>query len=130
MMWLDSVEISIRHRFECNVLRFEWSFSIRIKILAIMVGTLLLAFGFLWIGDRHLTAARYALEQEGPSEFVLKLRYGFTHSKCQGDFITVIFWQRGPKIPEREGYVCGGVFSPAHIEILPDAQQEIEELLD
>jgi len=91
-----------------------------------------IALGIRFSVDRRspLTAARYALEQEGPSEFVQKLRYGFTHSKCQGDFITVIFWQRGPKIPEREGYVCGGVFSPAHIEILPDAQQEIEELLN
>lgn len=99
-------------------------------VLAVLI---FIVLGWLicsWIGNHQLHNAKVLLEQAGPAELELHARYGFTHSRCGSDFVTVIFWQRGPRIPERQGYVCGGLFHPSEIQIVPFDEGLIQGLVD
>ena len=65
----------------------------------------------------RLAAAKKALQTVGPSEYALAVQYGY-NARCHS-VVAVGFWQRGPKIPERQGYVCGGFVTGAEILVVP-----------
>ncbi len=75
----------------------------------------LMALVAIWVGNIvRLQSARAVLDRAGPSERLIELELGF-NAYCGGDLISARFWQRGPRIPERWGYICGGVISQAII---------------
>lgn len=65
----------------------------------------------------RLAAARDVMERTGPSEYSLEISYG-PNSRCDG-LASVGFWQHGPGIPERQGYICGGVLTSPRMELVP-----------
>jgi hypothetical protein len=75
-----------------------------------------------------MTAARNLIESSGPSEFLLDPQFG-PNRYCGATLYSVGFWQQGPGIPERQGYVCGGLFSKAQFRIVPfDQGLTVEEI--
>src|SRR4051812_1310979 len=70
------------------------------------------------IGARYMSAAA-ALIRSTPSESVLELQWG-ANANCPGvTLASVAFWQQGPHLPERQGYVCGGLVSAPTIVVVP-----------
>ena len=86
-------------------------------------GSLVAFIALLYTNHRRLEAARTVLERAGPSEITTTLTYGF-NERCS-DIVSVAFWQRGPHMAERQGYVCGGAFGSARIEVVPFAKGAI-----
>lgn len=66
----------------------------------------------------RLEAAKAAIKSAGPSEYSIGLKIGF-NPRCGLTFVSVGFWQQGPRIPERQGYICGGLFTSTKIELVP-----------
>jgi hypothetical protein len=65
-----------------------------------------------------MTAARNLIESTGPSEYLLDPEFG-PNPLCGVTLYSVGFWQQGPGIPERQGYICGGLFGSAKFRIVP-----------
>lgn len=86
-----------------------------IKMFSLLVATLAI-FGYC--NYLRLEAARAKIRSSGPSEFTIGLKLGF-NPRCGLTFISVGFWQQGPGIPERQGYICGGVLTSAEMRLVP-----------
>lgn len=96
--------------------------------LAVMAAVITLSA--LWAASVKREAAIALLKAQGPSEIDAHVVYGFDHVRCSGEAMVVAFWQRGPNIPERQGYVCGGILAAPVIELVPFDEVMISGLLD
>jgi hypothetical protein len=73
---------------------------------------------FGYCNHLRLEAAQAKIQSSGPSEFRTGLKLGL-NPRCGMTFISVGFWQQGPGIPERQGYICGGVLTSAEMKLVP-----------
>jgi hypothetical protein len=74
----------------------------------------------------RLDAALAVIKSVGPSEYRIGVKLGL-NPRCGLTFVSVGFWQQGPGIPERQGYICGGLFTSAKMEVVPFDQGLILE---
>jgi hypothetical protein len=73
---------------------------------------------YAYSNQLRLESADAFLKGMGPSEQSIGLKLGF-NPRCGITFVSVGFWQRGPRLPERQGYICGGLFTSPRMEVVP-----------
>ena len=74
---------------------------------------LMVAWAFFMARDH---GARELL-REKPSEKIIQHQFGY-NPYC-GSYHSVGFWQQGPTVEERQGFICGGVISDRYLVTVP-----------